>query len=183
MKSKDGKHSNSDDSTLFKQAVGDAEPLSGKKRHLAEKPRPSAKALQRRRDERSALRESLEDIPPGAEIETGEELSFRRDGVDQRVFKKMRTGRISVRDEADLHGMTRDEAHPYLRDFISYASQQDLRCVRVVHGKGLSSGPKGPVLKHAVNNWLRNWDEVLAFCSAPSQDGGTGDVYVLLKSR
>jgi len=58
-----------------------------------------------------------------------------------------------------------------------------LHCVRVVHGKGLRSGPRGPVLKHAVNVWLRKVDAVVAFASAPRQDGGTGAVYVLLTDR
>jgi len=182
MNSKDGKHSNSDDSALFKDAVGDTESLPGKKRHQANPPRPTAKAVRRQRDERSALQESLQDVPEGAEVETGEELSFRRNGVDSRVFKKMRTGRISVREEIDLHGLRKDEAKAHLRDFIGYATDKGWRCVRVIHGKGMSSGPNGPVLKHGVNNWLRNWDEVLAFCSAAAADGGTGAVYVLLKS-
>lgn len=182
MKSKDGKHSNSEGSALFRKAVGDAEPLSDKKRHQAKPPRPSPKAIQRRRDERSVLHESLEDIPDGADVETGEELSFRRDGVDPRVFKKMRSGRISAREEIDLHGLRKDEAKAHLREFINYAVSKGCRCVRVVHGKGLGSGPGGPVLKHGVNNWLRNWDEVLAFCSATPANGGTGAIYVLLKS-
>lgn len=187
MQSKDDKHSNSDDAALFKDAVGDVSPLKKKKhsanRHHPQPARPSAKAVQRRRDERAALRESLDEVPAGADVETGEELSYRREGVDHKVFRKMRSGRISVREEIDLHNLRRDEARACLHDFIRACHEKGLRCVRVVHGKGLGSGPGGPVLKHGVNNWLRSWDEVLAFCSAPPHDGGTGAVYVLLKTR
>lgn len=187
MQSKDGKHSNSDDAALFRDAVGDVSPLNSKKnranRHQPKPARPTPKAAQRRRDERDALAESMDDVPVDADVETGEELSFRRDGVDSRVFRKMRSGNISVREEVDLHGLRRDEARTYLRDFIRFSHKNGLRCVRVVHGKGLGSGPDGPVLKHGVNNWLRSWDEVLAFCSAPPNDGGTGAIYVLLKAR
>ncbi len=187
MQSKDGKHSNSDDAALFREAVGNVRPLKQKKnsanRHQPETVRPAPKAAQRRRDEQAALAESRSTMPPDADVETGEELSYRRDGVDARIFRKLRNGRISVREEVDLHGLRRDEARAYLHDFIRYSHEKGLRCVRVVHGKGLGSGPDGPVLKHGVNNWLRSWDEVLAFCSAPPADGGTGAVYVLLKSR
>ncbi|NND54506.1 MAG: Smr/MutS family protein [Gammaproteobacteria bacterium] len=78
--------------------------------------------------------------------------------------------------------MTRDEAREHLREFIEYCLDKGFRCVRIVHGKGRGSGPRGPVLKNAVNNWLRKWDPVLAFVSAPDMDGGTGAVYVLLRS-
>lgn len=187
MQSKDGKHSNSDDAALFKDALGDVRPLhtkkNSKKRHHPKPSRPTAKALQRRRDERNALEETLDNVPDGADVETGEELLFKRDGVDPRIFKKMRNGKIAVREEIDLHTLRRNEARAYLQEFIRLSHAKGLRCVRVVHGKGLGSGPGGPVIKHGVNNWLRKWDEVLAFCSAPPHDGGTGAVYVLLKAR
>lgn len=187
MRSKDGKHSNSGDAALFKDAVGDVRPLKGKKntanRHVPRPKPPSPKAIQRRRDERAVMAESLHDIPGDVDVETGEELSFRRDGVDLKVLRKMRSGKISVHEEVDLHGMRRDEARVYLREFILYCHANGVRCVRVVHGKGHGSGPGGPVLKHGVNTWLRTWDEVLAFCSAPAHDGGTGAIYVLLKAR
>ena len=77
--------------------------------------------------------------------------------------------------------MTQDEARDYLRDFIDKASASGKTCVRVVHGKGLGSGLRGPVLKKSVNRWLRRWDPVLAFVSTPQVDGGTGAVYVLLR--
>ena len=77
-------------------------------------------------------------------------------------------------------GMTVAEARPRLADFIDYSLKQGLTCVRIVHGKGLGSGHRGPVLKNAVNRWLRKWDSVLAFVSARQVDGGTGAVYVLL---
>ena len=187
MQSKDGKHSNSEDAALFKDAVGDVSPLANKKaakkRHHPKPSRPTAKAVQRRRDERDALAETMEQVPEGADVETGEELSYKRAGVDPRVFRKMRSGKIAVREEIDLHTLTRAEAKAYLLEFIQGSHAKGLRCVRVVHGKGLGSGPAGPVIKHGVNNWLRNWDEVVAFCSAPAHDGGTGAVYVLLKAR
>ena len=180
--SKDGKHSNSDDAALFRDALGDVAPLKGKKRHEGGGRKPTARAIQRRRDERRVLDESLEDVPDGVDVATGEELRFSRPHIARTTLRNLRRGRIAVQCETDLHGMTQDEAREHLREFIEYSLHKGFRCVRVVHGKGLGSGPRGPVLKNGVNNWLRRWDTVLAFCSAPDHDGGTGAVYVLLRS-
>ena len=82
--------------------------------------------------------------------------------------------------EIDLHGLGRHAAHEALREFLADAFARGQRCVRVIHGKGRGSGPRGPVLKHVVNHWLRRMDAVAAFASARPVDGGTGAVYVLL---
>lgn len=181
MRSKDGKHSNSDDAALFRQSVGEVEPLRKRRRHESTAPKPKARATKRRLDERAVLDESL-DEHRSPDIETGDELNFRRDHVPLSTIRRLRRGKIAVQENIDLHGCTRDEARSQLRDFIRHCAANGIRCVRVVHGKGLGSGHAGPVLKPGVNTWLRNWDEVLAFCSAPAADGGTGAVYVLLKS-
>jgi DNA-nicking Smr family endonuclease len=135
----------------------------------------------RRRDEAEVLRESLEVGPEAMELETGEELVYRRPGVSPRVFTQLRRGRLPIKAEIDLHGMTGEQARQELRAFLAECVGQRLQCVRVIHGKGLRSGPRGPVIKASVNRWLRQWDDVLAFVSAPARDGGTGAVYVLLR--
>jgi DNA-nicking Smr family endonuclease len=125
------------------------------------------------------LEESLASNPE-AESDTGEDLSFRRTSIGLPVFRKLKRGEISVRDEIDLHGFTAVEARVALYEFLSDAGLAGMRCVRVIHGKGRGSGPRGPVLKHVVNHWLRRMDDVVAFASARPVDGGTGAVYVLL---
>lgn len=182
MTSKDGKHSNSDDAALFRQSVGDIKPLKGKSRHESGGRKPVPRAVQRRRDERAVLDESLSDVPDGIDVATGEELKFSRPHVPASTLRRLRRGKFAVQDEIDLHGLKLDEARMHLREFIAMSINKGFRCVRVVHGKGRGSGPRGPVLKHGVNNWLRTWDGVLAFCSAPDNDGGTGAIYVLLRS-
>ena len=96
-------------------------------------------------------------------------------------MRKLARGNFAVQGELDLHGMTVAEAKPALREFISESVYRGHSCVRVVHGKGLGSGERGPILKTKVNNWLRRWDEVLAFVSTRQVHGGTGAVYVLLE--
>jgi len=126
------------------------------------------------------LAESLDADPADLEVETGEELSFRRNGVPETTMRRLRRGLYARRDELDLHGMTQEEARLALLGFLADADHHGLRCVRIVHGKGRGSGDRGPVLKAAVNRWLRRHDAVRAFCSARRSDGGTGALYVLL---
>jgi DNA-nicking Smr family endonuclease len=122
-------------------------------------------------------------MPEMEPVETGESLFYKQDSVNQSTIKQLRRGKIAREDAIDLHGLTSKEAHQALHDFIVESRQAGLRCVRVVHGKGLGSGSRFPVLKNGVNGWLRQWDEVLAFCSAGNHEGGTGSAWVLLKTR
>jgi DNA-nicking Smr family endonuclease len=182
MSKESRKDSKSSEATLFREAMRDVKPLS-RGRPLLEKPPPGARAYSRRRDEARVLQESLDAPPDGADLETGEEMAFRRPGLPQREYRKLRRGEFAVRDELDLHGLNADEALDAMREFIAEAVDRGTRCVRIVHGKGLGSGPRGPVLKNLVNKWLRRWDPVLAFCTTQPRHGGTGAVYVLLRRR
>ncbi|MCH8101446.1 MAG: Smr/MutS family protein [Proteobacteria bacterium] len=170
-----------DEDAEFRRAMSGAKPLKGSERAPHVKPKPRAKARFARADERAVLAESLEDDLDVIEQDSGGALRFQRQHVGRRTMRKLARGGYSVQDEIDLHGMTLAEAKPRLADFIDYSTTQGKLCVRVVHGKGLGSGERGPVLKNAVNRWLRNWDSVLAFVSTRQVDGGTGAVYVLLQ--
>ncbi len=173
------KHSNSDDTALFRDAIGEVRPVRGGRR-VSDAPRPEPHAKFSRADDRAVLEESLRNGPDLVEIETGDELVFHRPHIGRRVLRQLRRGKYSIQDEIDLHGLSGFEAEAALRDFIRQSYAQGLRCVRVVHGKGLGSGPRGPVLKAGVNRWLTRWNEVAAFCSAQPRDGGTGAIYVLI---
>ncbi len=172
---------NDNDDAEFRRAMSGAKPLKRSERAPHAKPKPRAKAHFARADERAVLAESLEDDLDMIEQDSGGALRFQRQHVGRRTMRKLARGGYSVQDEIDLHGMTLAEAKPRLADFIDYSATQGKLCVRVVHGKGLGSGERGPVLKNAVNRWLRNWDSVLAFVSTRQVDGGTGAVYVLLQ--
>jgi len=163
----------------FRDAVRDVRPLAPRPPPPAA-PRPTPRARFRRADERDVLAESLALAPGDLLVETGEELNFRRAQLAPRVLERLKRGEFALEDEIDLHGLTAVEARDALRAFLADALARRLACVRVVHGKGLRSGPRGPVLKHAVNVWLRKVDAVLAFASTRPVDGGTGALYVLL---
>lgn len=168
-----------DERKLFRAAVRDVRPLR-QSRPAPQQPRVPARAALRRADEARVLAESLDLDAADFEVETGEELTYRRNGVPEAAMRRLRRGLYARRDELDLHGMTRAEARLAFLGFLADASQRSLRCVRIVHGKGRGSGDRGPVLKAALNRWLRRHDAVCAFCSARRPDGGTGALYVLL---
>ncbi|MGI9245555.1 MAG: Smr/MutS family protein, partial [Steroidobacteraceae bacterium] len=110
----------------------------------------------------------------------GDQLTFRRPTVREDVLRRLRRGEFRAEAELDLHGMRRLDAHAALTEFLTDSIAHGLRCVRVIHGTGLRSGPEGPVLKHVVDQWLRTVENVLAFTSARAVDGGSGALYVLL---
>ena len=170
-----------EDRGLFRQAMADVRPLRQDRVALRRRP-PSPVPRQRIADERQVIDELLtHEIDPDA-LETGEELFHARPGVQRRVLRKMRRGHYRIQDELDLHGLTVPLAHAALREFLAECRLRRRRCVRVIHGKGRRSSNRGPVLKARVDRWLRQWDEVIAFCSARPADGGTGAVYVLLRA-
>jgi DNA-nicking Smr family endonuclease len=158
----------------------DVKPL-GQAKPVPARTRRRPRAASRRADEALVLADSLRLDPSDLDVESGEELRFRREGVPESVLRRLRQGQYAVRDEIDLHGMTQDEARQALGSFLAEAILQRRRCVRVIHGKGRGSGQRGPVLKSAVNRWLRRHGDVQAFCSARRNDGGTGAAYVLLR--
>ncbi|MGB5131928.1 MAG: Smr/MutS family protein [Steroidobacteraceae bacterium] len=170
-----------DERKLFRAAMRDVRPLR-QTRPLPRAPKIPPRAALRRADEARALAESLDADAADLEVETGDEISYRRNGVPEATMRRLRRGLFARRDELDLHGMTRAEARLAVLAFLADASRRGLHCVRIVHGKGRGSGDRGPVLKAAVNRWLRRHDGVRAFCSARRPDGGTGALYVLLDS-
>ncbi|MBI2312481.1 MAG: Smr/MutS family protein [Betaproteobacteria bacterium] len=170
-----------DDRKAFLEAIAGTAPLPdhGRVEHSRTPPGPIPQ--QTLRDEQQALRDSLSDHYPDAELESGEALVFLRPGLPGQVLKKLRRGHWVIQDELDLHGLNRETARAQLAAFLNETVKHGLRCVRVIHGKGMGSKYREPVLKNLVRNWLAQRDDVLAFCQARPADGGGGAVVVLLK--
>lgn len=167
---------------LFARAAGKVEPLrpAGRVRHAPEPPAPIP--VQRQLDEQRVLRESISDeFDASTLLDVDDAMSFRRPGIGMDVTRKLRRGDWSIQAEIDLHGLRSEEAREALSQFLRDAHRQGLRCVRVVHGKGLGSPGKTPVLKGKVHSWLVQKNEVLAFVQARADEGGAGAVVVLLK--
>ena len=167
---------------LFQAAMGKVQLLPPT--DLADlKPAPPAPLpLQHERDAAAALQESLSDeVDVTTLLDTDDHLSFRRPGVGMDVAQKLRKGKWSIQRQIDLHGLRSEEARDALGSFIREAHKQGIRCVRVVHGKGLGSPGKAPVLKDKVHRWLVQKAEVVAFVQAQPAQGGAGALVVLLQ--
>jgi len=170
-----------DDIALFREAVADAVPLVSDRVHH-EPPPPPPIPRQRRRDEAAALVETLAPAPLEVLLEGGDELAYLKPGLPRTLLRDLRRGRWVTQDQLDLHGLNRDEAREMLAQFVLESLAHRHRCLRIVHGKGLRSPGREPVLKELVRNWLANRPEVLAYCQARAADGGAGAVIVLLKA-
>jgi len=173
-----------DDAALFRNAIGVDR---GKVRALPDiplppappKPKPSAKMA--RRDE--ALARDAFQHAVIATLEAGDELSYRRDEVPPPVLKRLARGEYAAQEELDLHGLPARTAEALLREFLRDCRVHGVGCVRIVHGKGLNSPERMPVLKNLVDRVLRHRADVLAFHSPPAAQGGSGAVLVLLEKR
>jgi DNA-nicking Smr family endonuclease len=169
-------------SNLFQATIGKVKPLDQQPRaHLkGEAPAPIPK--QKMLDDEAAVRESVsDDVDITSLLDTDADLSYRRTGVGPDVPQKLRRGVWSIQAQVDLHGLRTDDAREALGKFIRTAHKQGIRCIRVVHGKGLGSPGKAPVLKDKVRRWLVQKAEVLCFVQAPPMQGGKGALLVLLQ--
>ena len=171
------------EANLFRTSVGDVKPLNAPSRAVHPPLAPSPIAKQRMADDEAVLKESLSDeFSIETLLETDDALSYARPGVGADVLKKLRSGSWVTQDQLDLHGLRVDQAREAIGQFIRDAVKRGVRCVRIIHGKGLGSMDKKPVLKSKVRNWLVQKDEVIAFCTARPADGGSGALMVLLRA-
>ena len=170
------------ENNLFQRAAGAVKPIRHPQRvPLAREPVPPI-PVQQQLDEQRVLLEAISDeFDATTLLDVDDALSFRRPGIGTDVTRKLRKGDWSIQREIDLHGLRREDAREALAAFIRLAVRDGVRCIRVVHGKGLGSPGKTPVLKSKVQGWLVQKNEVLAFVQARADEGGAGALVVLLK--
>jgi DNA-nicking Smr family endonuclease len=168
-----------DDSALLQEALRDVAPLPDPGRVVHPPRRVSPVPYQSWLDEREALNQSLSEPAPW-DVDFGDEISFLRTGLSRDVLRKLKRGHWVIQSQLDLHGLNRMEARIQMAEFLGACLAKGLRCVRIIHGKGLGSKNREPVLKSKVRHWLTQREEVLAFCQARPVDGGSGAVVVLL---
>ncbi len=169
------------DSALFRQSVGPVRPLRGRRmaaQALPVPPPPPAPSDEAQRFD-LALAASID----SSLLETGEELLYLKPGVAPAILRRLRRGQYAVRDEIDLHTMDAPTAADALKHFLDEARRSERLCVKIIHGKGLRSRGRRPVLKALVDRLLRRRADVLAYAPARPQQGGTGATLVLLAAR
>ena len=181
-KNKDEISISPEDRELFRNSVKNLAPLKKNSKEVFKK-KPIAKARFAQKDQHDVLIESLDCDIEDQEKSTSDFLEFHRKGIDYRILRKLEKGQISVQSELDLHGLNLNQASDALKSFINNSILSNYRCVRIIHGKGLGSGERGPVIKDEVKRSLKTWKQVLAYVSARQHDGGTGALYVLLKKQ
>ena len=168
-----------EDTALFRQTVGKVQPVKNDKitATTAVKPKPYPKTQQVDFEHKIASEINYEI----EQLSLEDSLNFASPGLQKNVLKKLRKGHFGLDAEIDLHGLNSQDAKYQLLHFLHHCVQHGDRCVHIIHGKGYRSPDNMPVLKNNLNLWLRQHQDVLAFCSAPPKEGGTGAVFVLLR--
>lgn len=172
----------SDDANLFRSAIGPVRPLP-EATALPRQPPPKPVPRMHQRDEAEAIAASHTPDPALAQMLADGILAWRRPHVSARVLTRLKRGEYAVQDELDLHGLSESAARKLLQAFLANASRERWHCLRVIHGKGLSSENREPVLRPLVAHLLSQRGDVLAFASAPQHQGGGGATLLLLQSR
>ncbi len=170
------------DRALFHAAVSDATPIRPLRRVISvDKPPPVP--VHSLLDIHATIAASISGpIPWEESMETGEELVYLRDNVPRDTLRKLRRGHWVIQDAIDLHGLNRDQARALLVEFLAECLRRGYRCIRIIHGKGLGSPNREPVLKGKIRDWLARRSEILAYCQAPENLGGSGATLVLLSN-
>ena len=165
---------------LFRAAMRDVAPLPATNKVVHSGSQVSPVPRKKRYQEQAATEDALSDHV-FVEMAAGDVWSYRQPGISQQTLRRLRRGHRGIQGNLDLHGLTRDEARLELSAFLNECAQKKFRCVRVIHGKGLGSKNREPVLKTRIGNWLMQRADVLAFCQARPEDGGGGAILILLK--
>jgi DNA-nicking Smr family endonuclease len=172
-----------EEAQAFRAAVSDVKPLvlTPAPPGLAPRPRRASRARRATAPGDAGLADGYGPVDT-ATVSPEESLEFRRPGVRDQVMRRLKRGRYPLEGELDLHGLNQAAARELLAGYLEAQRESGCRCIRIIHGKGYRSGARGPVLKSAVNEWLRHHPDVMAFVSARPLDGGAGAVYVLLRA-
>lgn len=173
------------DRDLFRRTVGPIKPIR-QDRIMPGRADGNRRQCSGQRQEQDSDHEAATGLPETdmyRSLGSGDELFFKRPGIQQKVIRKLKRGQFRVEATADLHGETVAQARQSLTDFLRASQDRNRRCVLIIHGKGHGSANRKPVIKNKVDAWLRECSDVLAFCSARPGDGGTGAVYVLLRAH
>ncbi len=165
----------------FRDAMRDVSPIKATNRVEPYRPPRAPVPAKRHEDERAVIEELARlTLDDDAEIE--EDASYLRPGLPRDILRKLRRTHWVIQGDLDLHGFTGEEAAMQTAVFLADARRRGLRCVRIVHGKGLRSAGREPVLRKRIRKLLTRRDEVLAFVEPRGFHGGSGAVVVLLEA-
>lgn len=169
-----------DDKNLFQKSVEQTTRLKpNNKLNYRPRPKPIRRPVVGEDDEQK-LDVNLDIKVPNVSGETS--LYYHRGGLQTKLLRSLRQGKLHIEAELDLHGLTLEEAEQAITAFILMAKQHQLRFLHIIHGKGHRGSIQSPALKNMVNQFLQQIPDVLAFCSAPRNQGGTGALNIIIKT-
>ena len=175
-------NSDNDEIDLFRAEMRDTKPLHHNDKLLHLKPKPKATVQVEALSAPHSQHDPFSDMYAHETVENEQYLEYQGPGIQHRTFAKLRSGKIHIEADLDLHGVTLAVARPTLNQFLEQCQQERIKYVRLIHGKGWNSKDNKPVIKSSLNHWLRENNRVLAFCSATIDDGGTGALYLIVKA-
>lgn len=180
----------SEDEQYFLEAMSDVTPLIKERKKVIRAPTPNIRPAHPVPDKEREAMAHLHGLVKGSiEMDitfSDEYMEGAVKGLSRKIMRRLKRGQFPYQDYIDLHGLTRQEAETKVRKFLVQSHRLGLRCVLIVHGRGLNSPDSFPVLKESMPIWLNHGPVkkiVLAFATAQPYDGGTGAIYVLLKKR
>jgi DNA-nicking Smr family endonuclease len=177
----------SDFAETFRDAVRDVRPLPPPNRVEPVRERPRPVPIKRLEDEQAVLADLARLAHGGAapgldDIESEDDALYLRPGLPRDILRKLRRTHWVIQDHLDLHGLNTEQAAYATGEFLVECRRSGFRCVRIVHGKGLRSRNREPVLKSRIRKLLMRRDDVLAFVEPHAHEGGGGAVVVLLEA-
>jgi DNA-nicking Smr family endonuclease len=178
------------DQQLFQRAMEGVVPLADNRRKIVKSPGDKGSSPPEVSDQDTQARDYLASLVNGSaawDVSFSDEyIEGAVSGVSPKIMRRLKRGEFSIQDYIDLHGLTKKEAESAVNAFLLQSYQRDLRCVLIVHGRGLGSTDQRPAIKTELPVWLRRGALkriVLAFVTARPYDGGAGAIYVLLRKR
>lgn len=177
-----------DDEFLFNEAMSGVTPISAEKGEKIEPSGKTKKPAHSLADDENEVITHLQSLVAGSiDMDftfSDEYIEGFISGVAKNIMRKLKRGKFPVQAHIDLHGLTKKDAEDVVRRFLINSHHRGLRCVLIIHGRGLNSRDSIPVLKERLPVWLNRGPArkiVMAFSSAQPYDGGTGAIYVLLR--
>ncbi len=176
------------DRALFRQAMRFVQPLPdhGPRARASGARRDSASLLQARRQHAQGATAESKAVPthkqrrktPAFDPEAD---AFLQTGCGPDLLRGLRRGKWIPQASLDLHGSTLEQARERLDRFLASCLEHDIRCVRVIHGKGIGSRQGEPVLKAAIRQHLCRLEAVQAWVQCGEREGGDGALHALLR--
>ncbi|WP_024851140.1 Smr/MutS family protein [Hydrogenovibrio kuenenii] len=174
-----------EEKNLFAEAMNDVTPLQPTVEKISveqQRQKPKFVRINRHPLEINSPKSELYETP-AERVSAHESLFFQRYSMNKTDLKALKSGSFHYHWSIDLHGYSESEAEKQLLNFLEDARNNQQKHILVVHGKGYHSDTDAPILKNLVNQILRSWPHIIAFCSAKPKDGGTGATYVFLKLK